>query len=78
MKRGSRGTEKFDKLKVEQIITEWGVPQKTYKTSIPFRGSGAEDDVYHYIVNKAITCKQVQLDLIETVAYYQYVKLNAP
>ena len=78
VKRGSRGAETLDKLKVEQIITEWGVTQKSNKTSFPYRGTGAEDDVYHYIVNNAIACKQTQLDLVETVAYYQYVKLNDP
>ena len=75
---GSRGAETLGKLEVEQIVTEWGVTKKTYRTSIPYQGTGAEDDVYHFIVNKAIACKQIQLDLVATAAYYQNVKINNP
>ena len=66
------------KLNVEQNVTEWGVTKTTYKTSIPYRGTGAEDDVYHFIVNKAIACKQIQLDLVATAAYYQNIKIDDP
>ena len=75
---GSRDAETLGKLDVEQIVTEWGVTKKTYKTSIPYQGTGAEDDDYHFIVNKAIACKQIQLDLVATAAYYQKIKLDDP
>ena len=65
-------------LEIEQFVTEWGVTKTTYRTSIPYQGTGAEDDVYHFIVNKAIACKQIQLDLVATAAYYQNVKIDDP
>ena len=78
VERGSRGAENMGDLEVEQIVTEWGVTKKTYKTSIPYRGTGAKDDDYHFIVNKAIACKEIQLDLVATAAYYQNIKINDP
>ena len=75
---GSRDAENLGKLDVEQIVTEWGVTKKTYKTSIPYQGTGAEDDDYHFIVNKAIACKQIQLDLVATATYYQNIKIDNP
>ena len=78
VERGSRGAGNLGKLDIEQYLTEWGVTKTTYKTSIPYQGTGAEDDVYHFIVNKAIACKQIQLDLVATAAYYQNVKINNP
>ena len=50
----------------------------TYKTSIPYKGNGGEDDYYQVIVNKAITCNPKQLDLATAAAYYQRVRLNDP
>ena len=78
VERGARGAGNLGKLDIEQFVTEWGVTKKTYRTSIPYQGTGAEDDVYHFIVNKAIACKQIQLDLVATAAYYQKVKFDAP
>ena len=75
---GSRGANNLGKLEVEQFVTEWGVTKKTYRTSIPYQGTGTEDDVYHFIVNKAIACKQIQLDLVATAAYYQNIKIDDP
>ncbi len=75
---GSRGAATLGKLNVEQIVTKWGVTKKTYKTSIPYQGTGAEDDYYHFIVNKAIACKEIQLDLVATAAYYQNIKIDDP
>ena len=66
------------KLKVEHKITDWGVTNTTYKTSIPYKGNGGEDDYYQVIVNKAITCNPKQLDLATAAAYYQRVRLNDP
>ena len=78
VERGSRGANNLGKLEVEQFVTEWGVTKTTYKTSIPYHGIGAEDDVYHFIVNKAIACKEIQLDLVATAAYYQNIKIDDP
>ena len=78
VERGSRGAGNLGYLEVEQFETEWGVTKKIYKTSIPYQGTGAEDDDYHFIVNKAIACKQIQLDLVATAAYYQNVKIDDP
>ena len=75
---GSRDAETLGKLDVKQIVTEWGVTKKTYKTSIPYQGTGAEDDDFHFIVNKAIACKQIQLDLVATATYYQNIKIDDP
>ena len=78
VERGSRGAEISGDLDIEQYVTEWGVTKKTFKTSIPYQGNGAEDDYYHFIVNKAITCHPTQLDLVATAAYYQRIKINDP
>ena len=78
VERGSRGAKNLRKLEVEQIVTEWGVTKKTYKTLIPYQGTGAADDDYHFIVNKAIACKEIQLDLVATAAYYQNIKIDDP
>ena len=66
------------KLKVEHTITDWGVTNTTYKTSIPYKGNGGEDDYYQIIVNKAIACNPKQLDLATAAAYYQRVELHDP
>ena len=66
------------KLNVEHTKTEWGVINTTYKTSIPYKGSGAEDDYYRIIVNKAISCHPTQLDLATTAAYFQKIKFSDP
>ena len=50
----------------------------TYKTSIPYKGNGGEDDYYQVIVNKAIACNPKQLDLATTAAYFQRVEINDP
>ena len=78
VERGARGAGNMGDLEVKQFVTDWGVTKTTYKTLIPYQGTGAEDDVYHFIVNKAIACKQIQLDLVATAAYYQNVKINNP
>ena len=78
VERGARGAANLGYLEIEQFVTEWGVTKKTYRTSIPYRGTGDEDDVYHFIVNKAIACKQIHLDLVTTAAYYQNVKFDDP
>ena len=66
------------KLEVEHIKTKWGVTNTTYRTPIPYKGTGAEDDYYQIIVNKTITCNPKQLDLATAAAYYQRVEFNDP
>ena len=78
VERGARGAANMGDLEIEQFVTEWGVTKTTYRTSIPYQGTGAKDDDYHFIVNKAIACKQIQLDLVATAAYYQNVKIDDP
>ena len=78
VERGARGAGNLGKLDIEEFVTEWGVTKTTYKTSIPYQGTGTEDDDYHFIVNKAIACKEIQLDLVATAAYYQNVKIDNP
>ena len=75
---GTRDAKNLGQLDIEQIVTKWGVTKKTYKTSYPYQGTGAEDDIYHFIVNKAIACKEIQLDLVATAAYYQNIKIDDP
>ena len=60
------------------LKTEWGVTKKTYRTSIPYKGIGGDDDYYQIIVNKAIACNPKQLDLATAAAYYQCVEFNDP
>ena len=76
--RATRSASSLGKLEVEQIITEWGVTKKTFRTSIPYKGNGGEDDYYQVIVNKAIACNPKQLDLATTAAYFQRVEINDP
>ena len=74
----TRGAAILGKLEVEQFKTKWGVTKTTYKTSLPYKGSGAGDDYYRIIVNKAIACHPTQLDLATTAAYFQNIKFNDP
>ena len=76
--RATRSASSLGKLEVEQIITEWGVTKKAFRTSIPYKGNGREDDYYRIIVNKAIACNPKQLDLATAAAYYQRVELPDP
>ena len=52
--------------------------KKNFKTLIPYQGTGDENDDYHFIVNKAVACKQIQLDLVATAAYYRNIKIDDP
>ena len=78
MNLATNGAAILGKLDVEHIKTEWGVTNTTYKTSIPYKGTGGEDDYYQIIVNKAIACNPKQLDLATSAAYYQRVEFNDP
>ena len=73
--RAARSAATLRKLDVEHTKTEWGVTKTTYKTSIPYKGNGGDDDYYQIIVNKAILCHPKQLDLATAAAYYQRVEL---
>ena len=76
--RAIRIASSLRKLEVEHTKTDWGVTNTTYKTSIPYKGNGGEDDYYRIIVNKAIACNPKQLDLATTAAYYQRIEINDP
>ena len=74
----TRGAAILGKLDVEHTKNEWGVTNTTYKTSIPYKSNGVEDDYYRIIVNKAIACHPTQLDLATSVAYYQSIGKKDP
>ena len=76
--RATRSASALGKLDVEIIKTEWGVTKKTYRTSIPYKGTGGADDYYQVIVNKAIACNPKQLDLATAAAYYKRVEKKDP
>ena len=78
IEQGLRSASALGDLDVEQIITEWGVTKKNFRTSIPYKGNGGPDDYYRIIVNKAIACNPKQLDLATAAAYYQRVELPDP
>ena len=79
VERGAYSAGILGKLEVEHTKTEWGVTNTTYKTSIPYKGTGGEDDYYQIIVNKAIACNPKQLDLATTAAYYHKIEvINNP
>ncbi len=76
--RATRLASSLGRLEVEQIITEWGVTKKTYRTSIPYKGNGGPDDYYQIIVDKATACNPTQLDLATTAAFFQNLEINDP
>ena len=76
--RATRSASALRKLEVVHTKTEWGVTNTTYKTSIPYKGNGGDDDYYQIIVNKAIACNPKQLNLATAAAYYQRVEFNDP
>ena len=78
VERGVRSASTLGDIDVEHTKTDWGVTNTTYKTSIPYKGNGGEDDYYQVIVNKAIACNPKQLDLATTAAYFQRVEINDP
>ena len=79
IERATRSASALGDLDVEIIKTEWGVTKKTYRTSIPYKGNGGDDDYYQIIVNKAISCHPTQLDLATTAAYYHKIEvINNP
>ena len=74
------GAKVLGEIEIINTITDWGVTNKTYKSSIPYQGNGDgdADDDYQIIVTKATQCVPKQLNLATAAAYFQKIEVADP